>query len=163
MKRPVHYHAAGVSPQAGGGRRKVLPLAFECYWREFRAVNRFDLPAREGFEAVSKRWDSAPYRHTDLRRVTCVECWKAIVLMAGRKNRLGQGFDDAPLLALREFVVWGQRDPVEMAKAEADALVRARVSSPCPDMDDGDHQFDHTQHPKFLRSRCLACGVTEDS
>jgi hypothetical protein len=59
--RPVHYHASG-----GGS------LRFDCYMREVRAWVTLPTPRRS----------PPPRRHTDLRKVTCAECWRAIRRMA---------------------------------------------------------------------------------
>jgi hypothetical protein len=60
--RPVHYAAAG-----------TLGLAFGCYYRDLNAHL-----ADRGVEGGLR----APLRHTDLRRVTCPECWGEIARMA---------------------------------------------------------------------------------
>jgi hypothetical protein len=67
--RPVHYHASG-----HGG------LRFDCYlWeRDF------------GYLASGGRSKDVPplprpRRHTDLRKVTCSECWRAIRTMADKR------------------------------------------------------------------------------
>jgi hypothetical protein len=59
--RRVHYVAHGM-----GG------LLFDCYRREVRA--HLDTPLAEGRPGM-------PARHTDLRRVTCPECWRQIAAM----------------------------------------------------------------------------------
>jgi hypothetical protein len=59
--RPVHYHASG-----GGS------LRFGCYMHErFAHLAAGDVPP--------------PRRHTDLRKVTCAECWRAIRRMAEKR------------------------------------------------------------------------------
>jgi hypothetical protein len=58
--RPVHYHASG-----------VWALYFDCYLHALRA----SLAAGE----------PRPRRHTDLCKVTCAACWRAIRRMADKR------------------------------------------------------------------------------
>jgi len=70
MSRPVHYAASG-----------TRALAFACFRRELRAHLDSYTPSgttpRAGTYSVPP-----PRRHTDLRRVTCLECWQHIAAMA---------------------------------------------------------------------------------
>lgn len=85
MTRPVHYAAAFVSG-----------LTFGCYRAELRAhrdaIDAAEVPgpitsmaaAREARRRrrIAGRAAPSPRSHTDLRRVTCPECWNAIRAMA---------------------------------------------------------------------------------
>jgi hypothetical protein len=61
--RPVHYYASG-------GKS----LYFDCYLRELEWAYSASLPPSKDVPP--------PRRHTDLRKVTCAECWRAIRTMA---------------------------------------------------------------------------------
>jgi hypothetical protein len=61
--RPVHYYASGGES-----------LYFDCYLQE-----------RGGTSSSAKYAHSFPRRHTDLRKVTCPECWRQIGAMATRR------------------------------------------------------------------------------
>jgi hypothetical protein len=68
-RRPVHYAGAGTNA-----------LAFDCFYRDLRAhANSGEPVGKYG----SRRYPvPTPLRHTDLRRVTCAECWGTIRKMA---------------------------------------------------------------------------------
>jgi hypothetical protein len=74
-KRPVHYAASGHGA-----------LAFDCFYRELQAhvagykEERVEIP--EGFTTKRTNTVPTPRRHTDLRWVTCPECWGEIARMA---------------------------------------------------------------------------------
>ena len=71
--RPTHYAAA----TTGG-------LAFKCFYRELRAhiESAYDAPSKGGTFTVQRHHLPRPKRHTDLRRVTCSECWYQIMAIA---------------------------------------------------------------------------------
>ena len=94
MTRPVHYVAHG----RGG-------LAFDCFYEELRhhiaareeveatfqgPAKTFDESrARRQVVAAVERRTPSPRRHTDLRKVTCLDCWREIVKLAPRMARGG--------------------------------------------------------------------------
>lgn len=82
--RPVHYVAAFRSG-----------LAFDCYYAEHKASRESPIRLTKGQRhLVEKGWTPIgshvippPRKHTDLRRVTCEECWTAIYRIAREQAR----------------------------------------------------------------------------
>jgi len=73
MARPVHYASHG----SGG-------LAFRCYFKELQQhIDSADTTAPK-HDQWQTRSVPAPRRHTDLRKVTCPDCWHQIAAMAAK-------------------------------------------------------------------------------
>jgi hypothetical protein len=67
--RPVHYAAA-----------TTRGMVFSCYDRELQ--QHVDSGREDGARFRKVYSMPAPLRHTDLSKVTCPECWRAIAKMA---------------------------------------------------------------------------------
>lgn len=81
MSRPVHYAAA-----------TTAGMVFDCYRRAMQA--HIDSGREVQIQAQVGSWSApsmqyavpAPRKHTNLDRVTCLECWASIEKMARAKR-----------------------------------------------------------------------------
>lgn len=79
-QRVVHYTATG---SAG--------LAFPCYFKELRSHLDSGIPDPEIPQFMERYTLPCPRRHTDLRRVTCPECWAGIAGMVRDRDTRTEG------------------------------------------------------------------------
>lgn len=82
QKRVIHYGSVG----SGG-------LAFRCYFDELNKHLKSGSPAKSkgGYVDITKYTLPNPLTTTDLRKVTCPDCWGSIYEMAKKthQNRSG--------------------------------------------------------------------------